>query len=122
MQTRRSKVSWLIQHFSFQVVPTLLTCRHRRRPYCLTASTLWKSADKASLAAEAMNITADRLKSLKLIDNVVKEPLGGAHRDYDTMAENLKARLLLDLRELADTPSDTLVEQRFERLMHYGYC
>ena len=86
------------------------------------ASILWKSADKASLAAEAMNITADRLKSLKLIDNVVKEPLGGAHRDYDTMAENLKARLLLDLRELADTPSDTLVEQRFERLMHYGYC
>ena len=86
------------------------------------ASILWKSADKASLAAEAMNITADRLKSLKLIDNVVQEPLGGAHRDYDTMAENLKARLLLDLRELADTPSDTLVEQRFERLMHYGYC
>ena len=86
------------------------------------ASILWKSADKASLAAEAMNITADRLKSLKLIDNVVKEPLGGAHRDYDTMAENLKARLLLDLRELADTPSDTLVEQRFELLMHYGYC
>ena len=86
------------------------------------ASILWKSADKASLAAEAMNITADRLKSLKLIDNVVKEPLGGAHRDYDAMAENLKARLLLDLRELADTPSDTLVEQRFERLMRYGYC
>lgn len=86
------------------------------------ASILWKSADKASLAAEAMNITADRLKSLKLIDNVVQEPLGGAHRDYDTMAENLKARLLLDLRELADTPSDILVEQRFERLMHYGYC
>ena len=86
------------------------------------ASILWKSADKASLAAEAINITADRLKSLKLIDNVVKEPLGGAHRDYDAMAENLKARLLLDLRELADTPSDTLVEQRFERLMRYGYC
>lgn len=55
------------------------------------ASILWKSADKAPLAAEAMNITAHRIKDLGLIDNVVKEPLGGAHRNYDEMAENLKA-------------------------------
>ena len=54
------------------------------------ASILWKSADKAPLAAEAMNITAHRIKDLGLIDNVVKEPLGGAHRNYDEMAENLK--------------------------------
>ena len=52
------------------------------------ASILWKSAEKASLAAEAMNITAPRIKDLGLIDNIVKEPLGGAHRDYDEMAKN----------------------------------
>ena len=57
------------------------------------ASILWKSADKAPLAAEAMNITAHRIKDLGLIDNVVKEPLGGAHRNYDEMAENLKQRI-----------------------------
>lgn len=86
------------------------------------ASILWKSADKASFAAEAMNITANKIKELKLIDNVVPEPLGGAHRDYDEMAENLKQRLLIDLGELKNLPTDTLIEQRFTRLMNYGYC
>ena len=86
------------------------------------ASILWKSAEKASLAAEAMNITADRLSSLKLIDNVVKEPLGGAHRDYDTVADNLKVRLLQDLRDLSGMTSEVLVAKRYERLMNYGYC
>lgn len=86
------------------------------------ASILWKSADKASLAAEAMNITADKLKSLKLIDNVVPEPLGGAHRDYDAMALNLKQRLTEDLAQLNGLPRDRLIEQRFSRLMSYGYC
>ena len=61
------------------------------------ASILWKSAEKAPLAAEAMNITAHRIKDLGLIDNVVQEPLGGAHRNYDAMAENLKQRLEQDL-------------------------
>ena len=86
------------------------------------ASILWKSADKAPLAAEAMNITAHRIKDLGLIDNVVQEPLGGAHRNYDAMAENLKQRLEQDLAELSDMPSDRIIEQRFSRLMKYGYC
>lgn len=86
------------------------------------ASILWKSADKAPLAAEAMNITANRIKDLGLIDNVVKEPLGGAHRNYDEMAENLKQRLETDIAELSGIPSDRIIEQRFSRLMKYGYC
>lgn len=86
------------------------------------ASILWKSAEKASLAAEAMNITAPRIKDLGLIDNIVKEPLGGAHRDYDEMARNLKERIETDLAELSNVPADRIVEQRFSRLMKYGYC
>lgn len=86
------------------------------------ASILWKSADKAPLAAEAMNITAPRLKSLKLIDHVVDEPLGGAHRDYDAMAANLKVRLVEDINELSQLAPEKLIEKRFERLMNYGYC
>lgn len=86
------------------------------------ASILWKSADKAPLAAEAMNITAHRIKDLGLIDNVVKEPLGGAHRNYDDMAENLKQRIETDLAELSGISADRIVEQRYSRLMKYGYC
>lgn len=86
------------------------------------ASILWKSADKAPLAAEAMNITAHRIKDLGLIDNVVKEPLGGAHRNYDEMAENLKQRIETDLAELSGIFADRIVEQRYSRLMKYGYC
>lgn len=86
------------------------------------ASILWKSADKAPLAAEAMNITAHRIKDLVLIDNVVKEPLGGAHRNYDEMAENLKQRIETDLAELSGISADRIVEQRYSRLMKYGYC
>ena len=74
------------------------------------------------LAAEAMNITAHRIKDLGLIDNVVKEPLGGAHRNYDEMAENLKQRIETDLAELSGVSSDRIVEQRYSRLMKYGYC
>lgn len=86
------------------------------------ASILWKSADKAPLAAEAMNITAHRIKDLGLIDNVVKEPLGGAHRNYDEMAEKLKQRIETDLAELSGISADRIVEQRYSRLMKYGYC
>lgn len=86
------------------------------------ASILWKSAEKASLAAEAMNITADKVKALGLIDEVVPEPLGGAHRDYDTMAANLKQCLLNQLEELKQYDVDSLKDKRFERLMGYGYC
>jgi len=86
------------------------------------ASILWKSADKAPLAAEAMNITANRIKDLGLIDNVVLEPLGGAHRNYDAMAENLKRRIETDLAELSNITADRIIEQRYSRLMKYGYC
>ncbi|MBY5990673.1 acetyl-CoA carboxylase carboxyl transferase subunit alpha [Ferrimonas balearica] len=86
------------------------------------ASILWKDAGKASLAAEAMGITAERLHELGLVDNVIREPMGGAHRDVPTMAGNLKARLEEDLAILQGMDTDTLLSQRYERLMGYGYC
>ncbi|MDW7791798.1 acetyl-CoA carboxylase carboxyl transferase subunit alpha [Morganella morganii] len=86
------------------------------------ASILWKSADKAPIAAEAMGITAPRLKELKLIDNVIPEPLGGAHRDYEAVAASLKAQILSDLVELDKLDSESLANRRYERLMSYGYC
>ncbi|MBF3238490.1 acetyl-CoA carboxylase carboxyl transferase subunit alpha [Aeromonas veronii] len=86
------------------------------------ASILWKSADKASVAAEAMGITAQRLKELKLIDHVIDEPLGGAHRDVEKMAQNLKARIKQDLDALRPLDTEQLLEQRYQRLLGYGYC
>ncbi|MFM4712848.1 acetyl-CoA carboxylase carboxyl transferase subunit alpha [Aeromonas veronii] len=86
------------------------------------ASILWKSADKASVAAEAMGITAQRLKELKLIDHVIDEPLGGAHRDVEKMAKNLKARIKQDLDSLRPLDTEQLLEQRYQRLLGYGYC
>lgn len=85
------------------------------------ASILWKSADKASTAAEVMGLTAPRLKELELIDNIVPEPLGGAHRNVDEMAENLKQRLLADLTDLDSFDKDALLDRRYQRLMSYGY-
>ena len=84
------------------------------------ASILWKSAEKASDAAEIMGITASRLKTLGLIDKVVSEPLGGAHRDYAAMAANLKKSLHDSLKQLAALSIDELLEARFARLMAYG--
>ncbi len=81
---------------------------------------LWKSAEKASTAAEVMGITSERLKELELVDQVVNEPLGGAHRDLDGMASNLKAALLENLDVLDSTPLDELLENRYQRLMRYG--
>ncbi|EST57803.1 acetyl-CoA carboxylase carboxyl transferase subunit alpha [Proteus hauseri] len=86
------------------------------------ASILWKSADKAPLAAEAMGITANRLKELKLIDTVIPEPLGGAHRHYDEIAASLKAQIQADLEELDAFESEELTNRRYQRLMEYGYC
>lgn len=85
------------------------------------ASILWKSAEKASTAAEVMGLTAPRLKELKLIDNIVPEPLGGAHRNPTAMAVNLKQRLLDDLTELDALNQEELLDRRYERLMSYGY-
>jgi len=86
------------------------------------ASILWKSAEKASTAAEVMGLTATRLKELGLIDNIVPEPLGGAHRNYHEMARNLKQCLVEELNELDTFDKEGLLERRYERLMSYGYC
>jgi acetyl-CoA carboxylase carboxyl transferase subunit alpha len=84
------------------------------------ASILWKSADKAADAAEALGVTSDRLRQLELIDAVISEPLGGAHRDVDAIAERLRSTLIENLDVLADIPIDRLLEQRYERLMGFG--
>ncbi len=83
------------------------------------ASILWKSAEYAADAATAMGVTAPRLKELGLIDQIIDEPLGGAHRDVQVMAEALKERLLADIRALRDTPVDDLIEERYQRLTAY---
>ncbi len=84
------------------------------------ASILWKSSDKAAQAAEALGITAERLLSLKLIDNVIKEPLGGAHRDYDQIASSLKQNLVETLELLDSVAIDKLLEQRYQKLLSFG--
>ena len=84
------------------------------------ASILWKSADRAADAAETLAITATRLKAFGLIDKIVPEPLGGAHRDYDAMMQSMKKALQEIWRQLREQPIDKLAESRFERLMGYG--
>jgi acetyl-CoA carboxylase carboxyl transferase subunit alpha len=84
------------------------------------ASILWKSADKAPEAAEAMGITSERLLELGLIDEVVPEPLGSAHRDFDAAAKNLKRALIGGLARLHGLSTDALIEQRYQRLTSYG--
>jgi acetyl-CoA carboxylase carboxyl transferase subunit alpha len=84
------------------------------------ASILWKSADNAGDAAEAMGITANRLKSLGLIDKIIPEPLGGAHRDHRTVAANVKKNLQEGLKSLIGLSPVELIERRMDRLMGYG--
>jgi acetyl-CoA carboxylase carboxyl transferase subunit alpha len=84
------------------------------------ASILWKSAEKAPEAAVAMNMTSDRLKELELIDIVIPEPLGGAHRDVKLMAKNLSAVLQENLDALDQIPVNELVENRYQHLMQFG--
>ena len=86
------------------------------------ASILWKSAEKAPQAAEAMGVSAQQIKELGLINAIVDEPLGGAHRDHDSMAANLKATLKQQLSQLQSLPLDKLMDERYERLMSFGYC
>ncbi|AWB57339.1 MULTISPECIES: acetyl-CoA carboxylase carboxyl transferase subunit alpha [unclassified Colwellia] len=86
------------------------------------ASILWKTAEKAPTAAEAMGITAKRIKELGLIDSIVEEPLGGAHRDMDQMAAFLKQALKSDLAELDKLSNEELIESRYDKLMSFGYC
>lgn len=84
------------------------------------ASILWKSAEHAGDAAEIMGITAQRLKSFGLIDRVINEPVGGAHRDHSAMAQSLRKALHESLKQLAGLSTKELVERRYARLMSYG--
>jgi len=84
------------------------------------ASILWKDAGKAKDAAEQLGLTAPRLKGLGLVDKVIREPIGGAHRNPTQMGKRLKAVLLNELDALEKIPVDTLLQQRYERLRSYG--
>jgi acetyl-CoA carboxylase carboxyl transferase subunit alpha len=86
------------------------------------ASILWKTAEKAPNAAEAMGITAKRIKELELIDNIVEEPLGGAHREIDEMSALLKQSIKSSLADLDGLSKSQLIEKRYEKLMSFGYC
>jgi len=84
------------------------------------ASILWKTSDKAEEAAEALGITAHRLKAFNLIDKIVAEPVGGAHRDPAQMAAFLKRALVDAWRQVSDLKTKELVDRRYERLQSYG--
>ncbi|ACO80023.1 acetyl-CoA carboxylase carboxyltransferase subunit alpha [Azotobacter vinelandii CA] len=84
------------------------------------ASILWRTAEKAADAAEAMGITAARLRELGIVDEVIGEPLGGAHRNPAATAESVRQTLLAQLESLRGLDADSLLEQRYERLMSYG--
>jgi acetyl-CoA carboxylase carboxyl transferase subunit alpha len=84
------------------------------------ASILWKSADKASVAAETLGITADRLKANGLVDRIIEEPLGGAQRDWDAMFQSMRRSLTDTLSELRKQSPDALLNARYQRLRAYG--
>ncbi|QFT55844.1 acetyl-CoA carboxylase carboxyltransferase subunit alpha [Microbulbifer sp. THAF38] len=84
------------------------------------ANIIWKTVEKAPLAAEAMGVTSSVLEELGIVDETIPEPLGGAHRDPDAMAVSLKERLGEQLEQLSAIPIDELLEKRYQRLMSYG--
>lgn len=84
------------------------------------ANIIWKTVDKAPLAAEAMGVTSENLEKLGIVDTTIAEPLGGAHRDVDAIAASLKAHLIQQVDSLQQVPLDELLDKRFERLMSYG--
>ncbi|PID51488.1 MAG: acetyl-CoA carboxylase carboxyl transferase subunit alpha [Pasteurellales bacterium] len=84
------------------------------------ASILWKDAEKASIAAETMGLTATRLKELKLIDSIIEEPIGGAQKDFDLIAQNIKQQILADLADIEALSKEEMLERRYTRLMSYG--
>ena len=84
------------------------------------ASILWKTAEKAADAAEAMGITAERLKGLGIVDKVIAEPLGGAHRDPAAASALIRAELSSQLAMLKEMDNDALLARRYDRLMSYG--
>ncbi len=84
------------------------------------ASIVWRDSEMADAAAEAMKLSAKNILELNLIDEIIKEPLGGAHRNYDQASLNLKNSIILNLDRLIQIPLDDLVDKRYERLMSYG--
>ena len=84
------------------------------------ANIIWKTSSKASEAAEAMGVTSTVLQDLGIVDETILEPIGGAHRDIEAMAVNLKMSLIKQLDNLAAIPIDELIENRYQRLMNYG--
>jgi len=84
------------------------------------ASILWKSPDKTQMAAEAMGITSDRIREQGFLDEVVREPLGGGHRNFKVIALNLKEALVRHMHELTLQPIDTVMEKRYQRIMDFG--
>ncbi len=84
------------------------------------ATILWKSAEFASAAAEAMGVTAERLKQVGIVDHIIAEPLGGAHRDVEQVAGSIKSSLLDQIEQLTAMEVDDLIERRYRRLMSYG--
>ena len=84
------------------------------------ASIIWRTADKASDAAEAMKVSANELKKLKIIDEIIEEPLGGAHRDYDLISSSIKDSLIKNLSSLNSMSMEQLLERRYKRLVEIG--
>ena len=84
------------------------------------ASIVWRDSTKADLAAEAMKLNAKSILDLELIDEIIPEPLGGAHRNFDQAASNLSKALINNLDLLTNLPINSLIEKRYERLMSYG--
>jgi len=84
------------------------------------ANIIWKTVEKAPLAAEAMGVTSKVLQDLGIVDEVIPEPLGGAHRDIDKVAETLKSHLVKQLEELQSQDVDSLLDKRYQRLLSYG--
>jgi acetyl-CoA carboxylase carboxyl transferase subunit alpha len=84
------------------------------------ASILWRSAEKASIAAEALSITSSKLKKLKLIDRIIQEPLGSAHKDVNFVAQSMGDAIEEELKKLTAMDRDKLLERRYARLMSYG--
>ena len=84
------------------------------------ANIIWKTTERAPDAAEAMGVTSSTLQELGIVDDTIEEPLGGAHRDMDLMAERIKSHVVEQLQTLCAMPLDELLSKRYERLMSYG--